>query len=259
MPADTADCNGGVAITVQGVPVFTIDIGNGTPLTTSGYVFIDSLCAGIYGGVIIDGNGDTLGLNFVVPVDSNYIFNNPFIDSLALDSLGSTIADCDIYYNSIDSAYIADIFANADTVTVTWAIIDSSGLSTIETTYVLGNGAGVYDLQLSIFCPQKSTEEFFVVTQAIYYDGNDAHVAGLSDNVLPDVALFPNPTSDLVTLSFTGPEIELAVYDAQGKLIVANQRIQSGAIVSLQSAGSGVYFFELSTANGKTVKRVVKN
>lgn len=259
MPSDIVECTGAAAFTLSGVPDFTIDIGNGNPVTTSGYTYFDSLCPGIYSAFITDGNGDTLSTDFVIPSDSNYVFNNPFVDSLALDSLGAVVSNCDVYYNSIDSAYITDIFTNADTVTVTWEIVDSSGVTSIITTYVLGNGSGVYDLQLSIFCPQKSANEYFTVTQAVYFDGSDVHLLGIEDLNLMDVAIYPNPTTNLVKIVFTQASFDLRIYDSSGK-IISEYKLNSGQQISLAQLQSGVYFFDLRSNDGEhLVKRVVKN
>jgi hypothetical protein len=259
MPSDIVECTGAAAFTLSGVPDFTIDIGNGNPFTTSGYAYFDSLCPGIYSAFITDGDGDTLSADFVIPSDSNYVFNNPFVDSLALDSLGTVVSNCDIYYNSIDSAYIADIFTNADTVTVTWEIVDSSGVTSIVTFYVLGNGAGVYDLQLSIFCPQKSAEEYFTVTQAVYFDGSEVHLLGIEDLSLMDVGIYPNPTTNLVKIVFTQVSFDLRIYDSSGK-VISEHKLNSGQQISLAQMQSGVYFFDLRSNNGEhLVKRVVKN
>lgn len=259
MPSDIIECTGGVTFNLSGVPDFTIDVGIGSPITTNSYAYFDSLCHGIYSAIIIDGNGDTLSANFVIPSDSNFVFNNPFIDSLAMDSIGTVMNNCDIYYNSIDSAYIADIFTIADTVTVTWEIVDSSGITSIVSSYILGNGSGVYYLQLSVFCPQKSTEEYFTVTQAIYFDGNDAYTIGIEDHELFKVGIYPNPTNDLVNFVFTQPSLDLKIYESNGKT-VSTKKLISGQQISLEQLPSGVYFFDLQTYDGShVVKRIVKN
>lgn len=259
MPSDVVECNGAVAFTILGVPDFTIDAGNGNPLTTSGYGYFDSLCPGIHSAFITDGNGDTTSVIFVVPSDSNYIFNNSFIDSLAVDSLGALVDDCDIYYNSIDSAYIANIFANADTITVTWEIIDSTGVNSIVTTYILGNGSGVYDLQLSIFCPVRTTGQHFTVTQSIYFNGSEVHLLGTENLQRLNAGIYPNPTNDLVTIVFSKSSLDLLIYDIHGR-VISEHKLNSGEQISLEQLQSGVYLFDLRSKDDEhVVKRVVKN
>lgn len=256
-PSDANSCVGAVSISTIGEPDFTETIDGGSPITHSGYTLVENLCPGVHSLFTTNGCGDTLTSTFVIPVDSNYIFNNPFIDSIAVDSLGATIEDCSIYYNGIDTAFIDSIFANGNTVTVIWNIVDSNGSNFDTSSYVLNNGNGVYYLQLSVFCPAKSLGEYFAVTEAIYFEDGTISTAGLT--VLDDdlFELFPNPTNDLVTIRFEAQKANLVVYDTQGKHI-QTQTILSGDTISLASLETGVYFFELTTEQGKTVKRVVK-
>lgn len=257
LPGDEMSCLGALAIQTVGRADFTADIDGGAAFTYSGYHLTQNLCPGLYTLNVADACGNTASTTVVVPVDSNYIFNNPFIDSIAVDSLGATIEDCDIYYNGIDTAFIDSIFANGNTVTVIWNIVDSNGSNFDTSSYVLNNGNGVYYLQLSVFCPTKSLEEYFAVTEAIYFEDGDISTAGLAYLDDDFFEIFPNPTSDLVTIRFEAPEAELAVADAQGKRI-HTQTIISGESISLLNVETGIYFFELTTNQGKTTQRVVK-
>jgi hypothetical protein len=112
-------------------------------------------------------------------------------------------------------------------------------------------------LQLSVFCPTKSIGDYFAVTEAIYFEDGNISTADLT--VLDDdlFELFPNPTSDIVTMRFEAPKADLAIVDAQGKRI-QTQTIISGDSISLAHLETGVYFFELITEQGKTTRRLVK-
>ncbi len=257
LPDDEVNCIGELVIHTIGRPDFTTDIDGGAAFMYSGYHLEQNLCAGVHTLNVSDACGNTVSTTFVIPIDSNYVFNNPFIDSIAVDSLGATVEDCDIYYNGIDTAFIDSIFANGNTVTVIWNIVDSNGSNFDTSSYVLNNGNGVYYLQLSVFCPTKSLGEYFAVTEAIYFENGDISTAGLAylDDDLFE--LFPNPATDIVTIRFETPDAELVLYDAQGKHI-RTQKLISGESVSLAQLETGVYFFELETEQGKTVKRVVK-
>ncbi|MNV05181.1 hypothetical protein D3C71_955080 [compost metagenome] len=258
MPSDANSCVGEVAITVSGNADFELDIDNGSQvITSSGYSLVTNLCAGIHDLHVTDNCGDTLTTQIVIPVDSNYVFNNPFIDSLAIDSLGVTVTNCDIYYNSIDTAYIDSIWATGNTVNVIWNIVDSNGANFDTTTYVLNNGNGVYWLQLSVFCPNKSLGEYFAVTEAIYFNNGSVSTAGLSDYKQALFEVYPNPTNNNVQISFSGSDAELTVYDLQGK-VVLKDKIQNQETISLENFEHGVYLFDFKNAQGHSVQRVVK-
>ena len=258
MPSDANSCVGKVAIDISGNADFELDIDNGSQtITSSGYSLVTNLCAGIHDLHVTDHCGDTLLTQFVIPVDSNYVFNNPFIDSLAIDSLGVTVTNCDIYYAGIDTAYIDSIWANGNTVNVIWNIVDSNGSNFDTTSYVLNNGNGVYWLQLSVFCPNKSTGQYFAVTEAIYFNNGSVSTAGLADYKQALFEVYPNPTTNQVTINFSGPDAELTVYDLQGKIVLKDW-VQNQETISLEDFERGVYLFGFKNTQGQSVKRVVK-
>jgi hypothetical protein len=259
LPSDAIICVGEFAVNISGNSDFELDVDNGSQTAASiGYSLLTNLCPGTHDLQIINFCGDTTLTQFIIPVDSNYVFNNPFIDSLAQDSLGTTIEDCDIYYAGIDTAYIDSIWATGNTVNVIWNIVDSNGSNFDTTSYELNNGNGVYWLQLSVFCPTKSTGDYFTVTEAIYFENGNVSSAGISEDKIINVLLYPNPTNNLITIQFEGHNAQLTVLDTQGKLIKQSS-IVSGEQISLKDVQTGVYFFELTTVNGNVVKRVVKN
>ena len=258
LPSDANTCVGEAAIDLSGNALFELDFDNGSQVITSnGYSLVTGLCAGVHDLHVTDNCGDTLSTTVVIPVDSNFVFNNPFIDSLAQDSLGVTMTNCNIYYAGIDTAYIDSIWATGNTVNVIWNIVDSNGSNFDTTSYVLNNGNGVYWLQLSVFCPFKAVGEYFTVTEAIYFNNGSVSTAGLADIGKNLFAIYPNPTNDQVHITFTGSDAELTVYDAQGKAVLKD-RIQNLEIISLQNLERGVYLFDFSNSNGHSVQRVVK-
>ena len=80
---------------------------------------------------------------------------------------------------------------------------------------------------------------------------------GLNENHVLNADIYPNPTANEVQITFAESTAWLIIVDAQGKL-VQTQTIQSGDSVSLEKLETGIYFFELTTGTGRTVKRVVK-
>lgn len=257
-PSDANMCVGTLVVDIDGFPDFTCDIDGGAPFTNSGYQLIEDLCPGIHTLTSTDFCGISAVSTVVIPVDSNYVFNNPFIDSIAVDSIGSTIEDCDIYYNGIDTAFIDSIFANGNEVTVIWNIVDSNGSNFDTSSYVLNNGNGVYYLQLSVFCPNRAVGEYFAVSEAIYFDNGSVSTAGINDKEqLPWVEIFPNPTSGLVTIHTGSTSTKLEVVDAQGRIVLTEVGFQQKTI-SLETFRAGIYFFHLSSDKGTLVARVLK-
>lgn len=257
-PSDANSCVGTLAVSSSGNGDFSSSIDAGLPLLNAGYFIAQNLCTGVHSLFTTDACNDTLTLPFVIPVDSNYIFNNPFIDSIAVDSLGATIEDCFIYYNSIDTAYIDSIFSNGNEVTVIWNIVDSNGSNYDTSSYIFNNGNGIYYVQLSIFCPTKALGDYFTVTEAVYFDGGNVSTDDLTLLNEHNIVVFPNPTDNLVNIHFREKNAQLAVYDIHGKCILT-KFILNGDSVSLLPYQTGVYLFVITTESKQFTKRIVKN
>ncbi len=110
-------------------------------------------------------------------------------------------------------------------------------------------------------------------TAAIYFDFNPAiitntfntqFVAALGINQFEneDFVFYPNPTSDIVTVSLTNTENTIAsitVYDVLGKTILASKSNNSNTqIIDLSNVNTGMYFIEVTTdSNLKVVKKLM--
>lgn len=259
IPSDVNNCNGVLVIQSNGNEEFTSNIDGGIPFTHTTYETAQGLCEGIHTLTTLDACNISQSNIFVIPSDTNYVFNNPFIDSIALDSLGTTIENCDIYYNSIDTAFIDSIFAIANEITVIWTIVDSSGVNFDTSTYLFNNGNGVYYLQLSVFCSNKSIGEYFTVGESIYFgDGvfSTAANALLKEEEL--YSIFPNPSTSIVTVKTSLNDAWLQILDAQGRVIFLDSINDHLKIVSLDSFETGVYFFCLKSNSNYQVKKVLK-
>jgi hypothetical protein len=258
-PSDANACTGEVALTISGNAPFELDVDSGSQLITSnGQSVINNLCPGIHDIHVTDFCGDTLTSQVVIAIDSNSIINNPFIDSVAIDSLGTVVIDCNINYNTIDTAYINETWVSGnDTVYVVWNIIDANGPHMDTTYFVFGFSNGIYWLQLSAFCPNKSLGEYFTVTEAVYFNNGHVSTAGLTDFKENLFEIYPNPSYNLVHINFSGSDAELTVYDLQGKVVLKEQ-IQNQEIISLQNFECGVYLFDFNNSQGHSVQRVVK-
>lgn len=97
--------------------------------------------------------------------------------------------------------------------------------------------------------------------------GNTSSVKNV-DAAVYKMAAFPNPTSNLTTLTFTLPQemmVKIAVYDLTGRMVkaVSKGKLPSGEnniMVDLRSLATGVYTYTLETENGeRAAKRLVKN
>jgi hypothetical protein len=158
---DSLSCNGIVTASItNGTGPYTYQWSNGATTPT-----INNLCPGQYCCYVADANGCTATLCDTVGVQSpNYG------DTLYLTTAGScnnpigtftnTIEDCNIDYNSIDSAYVSNIILPQnplDSVAVVWTLVDTNGSIQGYTTLYTGvMSTGCYNFQLILYCLQKS-------------------------------------------------------------------------------------------------------
>ena len=72
------------------------------------------------------------------------------------------------------------------------------------------------------------------------------------------ISVYPNPTSDNVTISMSAATASVEILDGNGKLIRSTQ-IENGKQLDLSDLGMGVYLFRITTETNTTIHRVVKN
>lgn len=113
---------------------------------------------------------------------------------------------------------------------------------------------------VATFAPTVNGTYAIVVSNGNCNDTSNCVVVsyiGLNENQTIDVDIYPNPTTNEVNITFESSSALMIIRDAHGKMIQM-QTIQSGESISLENIQNGIYFFELTTEQGKTVKRVVK-
>lgn len=253
-PAYLDQCDGSISITAQeGLADYTFNL-DGELTTTSGFLFADSLCPGIHSLLTYDANGDSVTTIFVIPASSNHILIDPFPGAQA-DSLAIAVENCDIAYNSIDTAFIAYSFVVSNEVMVGWAIFHGGDTTVIHTSFPLVPGNNYY-LQLQLYCPYKALGDYFAVTEGVAYVDGALSTLGTAEERLATVSLYPNPAREEVTISCSEP-MHLSVLDIQGKT-VARHNVQDGDQVSLRDLQPGIYLFELTTGDTRKVHRIVK-
>ncbi len=109
------------------------------------------------------------------------------------------------------------------------------------------------------FTPTANGNYAVIVDNGICIDTSDCvavNGVGIDESNLIAANIYPNPTSNQVSISFDGAIANLKITDAQGKLIRL-ATIQNNATLSISSFDSGIYFFEIATEKGSTIKRLV--
>ena len=76
------------------------------------------------------------------------------------------------------------------------------------------------------------------------------------ENELINIHLFPNPSSDFITLEGITETLSLIVYDSKGKICI-HQTIEPGEKINIASLASGHYSVLVSLKNAFTVKSLI--
>jgi hypothetical protein len=204
---DSLSCNGIVTASItNGTAPYTYQWSNGATTPT-----INNLCPGQYCCYVADANGCTATICDTVGVQSpNYgdtlIINAANMCNNPIGTLSSTVEDCGLNYNSIDSAYITNITIpqnSLDSVMVTWTLVDTNGVNVFPQyqVYTMIPSTGCYNFQLIVYCLQKSMNYKTIIANATWYmdnvgikelSGNSRQLVKVVDLMGREVSVQPN-------------------------------------------------------------------
>ena len=84
-------------------------------------------------------------------------------------------------------------------------------------------------------------------------------VDGINDYILNDTKLFPNPTTNTITIQNNNVVMtEVAIYDVYGKLLRTVSVNDNTAVVNVADFANGMYFARIISENGMTTKSFIK-
>jgi len=79
-----------------------------------------------------------------------------------------------------------------------------------------------------------------------------------SNNSFNNLKIYPNPVSKILFISLENTVIQkVAVYNISGQIVLKQNNIQNNSI-DVSGLSRGMYFLELSSETGKTVKKFIK-
>ncbi|MFT7072494.1 MAG: hypothetical protein ACJA1Z_001342 [Patiriisocius sp.] len=93
----------------------------------------------------------------------------------------------------------------------------------------------------------------------VFYQ-DDPYILNTQENILTNIGIYPNPTSDILTIETTKANVlsSFQIFDMNGHFIKEDNSSVPNSI-SLGGLIAGVYFLQITDSNGnKTMKRVIK-
>ena len=245
MESQTGACDGSVTVTANGgTPPYsyfhsTGDIGAN----------VTGLCAGIYYVVITDANADSLYITYIItsPMSTYNAISN--LDSTITDTLfGTPIELCTVDYTTIDSGYVSNVMLyGADSILITWSIVDANGITNVTQMYALPANSGVYAFLLDIYCPQKALGEVYRFMDDVFIN---TQAVSLIENAIDNLDCYPNPFEDQVNLRIKDNlPVDYFILDNTGRLIVSGTIKEKESKLNLSDLSKGVYFMQLTDGN----------
>lgn len=260
----TNNCNGSGSVSPNGgIAPYTVLWSDGS--TTN---FVSNLCAGIYSVTIWDSGSDSTTINFVIADSSSTYSNNPYPNGTINDTLYTDlVTNCIIDYNTIDSAALYQAVYNSSnqSMYVTWAIYSPTDTVYINDTLGFAGIPGYYLLTITVFCPNKSGNDFFQIEQFVFFNGFTfvwKPTLGLDEqDLLDQVSVYPNPFNNSISLDNNDGVIQsVKLIDLNGRVISEMSNLNSGLVQlnQLESVSSGTYLLILSGENISKTYKVIK-
>jgi hypothetical protein len=258
----TNNCSGSASVTPSGgIAPYTVLWSNGS---TAGSV--SNLCAGIYSVTVWDNGSDSTTVNFVIADSSSTYSNNPYPNGPINDTLYTDlVTNCIIDYTAIDSAslYQAVYSSSTQSLYVIWAVYSPTDTVYISDTLALIGNPGYYNLTISVYCPNKSGNDFFKIEQVVYFDGSIVWMStlGVDEHALDNVSIYPNPFTHSISADNKDGVIQsMKLVDLNGRVLSEMPSVNSGIVKmdQLESISSGTYLLILSGENSSKTYKVIK-
>lgn len=109
-----------------------------------------------------------------------------------------------------------------------------------------------------VFIAGSDNASSTITIDNVVIDGSET--AGVNENILANLSVYPNPTSDVVNVSVDALVSNVAIADLNGRTVkTVKFDGVSNASVNVSDLASGVYMMTVSSDKGTTTKKIVKN
>jgi len=144
--------------------------------------------------------------------------------------------------------------------------VNAGGIIAAVEMYSNGNSTDVRILDDETVAQPWYASTIYIPGDVVYSNGEAFGIrllmgsewgAGINENTLTGISVYPNPTQGVVTISNeNGTATTIAVHDLAGKLILTTEA-SATTTIDLSENGTGVYLVEVSNGDSKFVERVI--
>jgi hypothetical protein len=243
-----AGCTNADSVVVTVIPVPTVDAGANITQCGNQNVTLSGSGALVYTW----NNGVTDGVSFNSPIGSTaYIVTG--VD-------GSGCSNTDIVLVTINAIPVATITqVDALTLSASPASESYQWVDCATNTPLFGENNSIFNANVngSYSVIVTSSEGCSDTSACVVIDEVSLNSIS-SEN--KEVSLAPNPTNGDVYVKFNSLEnVEISIFDAQGKLVKTLNNVSNGMNLELNSVEPGVYMVHISANGSNFIERVVKN
>lgn len=187
----------------------------------------DALIAGVYNVLVTDDNSCSLNLSYEI---------------FQPEPLQVELEVTPFFASGVPGHAIAIVSGGTEPYTLTWTTINGMQADPLELQ------AGDYVLAVM---DENECDSSFV----FHVD----FIENISDHNLSFTQLYPNPTTDLITLQVKRfrAQAKVVIYDATGKQVDQFTMNQAVKMVSLKSFGTGIYFVHITDGYFSEIQKVV--
>ena len=110
-----------------------------------------------------------------------------------------------------------------------------------------------------LFAGTTSTDNTaFIDKVNLVLGGNkSAQVITESEKLENDIAIYPNPASDILNINFSGMEADVELYNLKGMLVLKTLHHSSHSIINIEGLADGIYIAKIKDNNNIVFKKFV--
>lgn len=118
--------------------------------------------------------------------------------------------------------------------------------------YFAGGNAGLESTTGEAVIPTLEAGGF-ILTQGFHQPSSNGIPISVEENTPDEILAYPNPVSDLLTLSSTSTLIGMVVYifDAAGKLAYTDQLVGTNETIRFSTLANGLYLLQVRSGSGE--------